>query len=101
MPEFSNEICSALDIEKMDSNELYKYRGYVENGTNNSVQDALIMNGYNMDDMKKSDDIVGIYTVNPEILYKQYLSESRKILDTKIYKDFIEKYEYLILSKKK
>lgn len=101
MPEFSSEICSALDIEKRDSNELYKYRGYVENGTNNSVQDALIMNGYNMDDMKKSDDIVGIYTVNPEILYKQYLSESRKILDTKIYKDFIERYEYLILSKKK
>lgn len=100
MPEFSNEICSCLNIENMFSHELFKFRGYVESGINYSVQDALIINGYNMDDMKKSDDIVVIFTVNPETLYKQYLSESRKIMDNKIYKDFIEKYEELIFSKK-
>lgn len=99
MPEFSNEICSDLDIEKMSSHELYRFRGYVESGANNSIRDALMMNGYNITNMKKSDDIVEIFTVQPETLYKQYLSESRKILDNKIYEDFIKMHEDLIYSK--
>lgn len=98
MPEFSNEICRGLNIEISD--KLYEFRGYVESGTNNSVKDVLIMNGYNINDMKKSDDIVEIFTVNPETLYKKYLSESRKISNDKIYEDFIKKYEDLVYSKK-
>jgi hypothetical protein len=100
MPEFSGQICSDLNIEKISLHELYKFRGYAEGGTNSSVQEMLIINGYNMDDMKKSDDIVGIFTVNPEILYKQYLSNSRKVIDERIYEDFVKKYEDLIIRTK-
>lgn len=100
MPEFSNEICNSLNIKSMSPQELYKFRGYVESGINNSIQELLLKYGYDLDDIKKSDDVVAIFTVNPKVLYKQYLSVDRKIVDDKIYKDFIKKYEELISSKK-